>query len=177
MRAQNIVFLIAKLDYASTELSQVVIYIIIKFLTRKFCPFLRQTHIPYGINDIVVHSPIRSIAHQIGVIMKESGLNSLSEGLSRIITDDFHGFRLDQTDKTVFGITLIRTGKNENRQACKKSKRQSYFLTFSDHPLLENSQSANIGSITIYVSLIFWDMKSLMASFCLIFCTLLYRTS
>ncbi len=173
MRAQDIVLLITELHYASTELGQIVIYEIIEFLTGEFSPLLGQTDIAYGIDDIVIHPPIRGIAHQIGIVMEKSGLDGLPESLPRIVADNFYGFSPHQPDKAVFGITLIRTGKNENRQACKKGKRQGYFLTFSDHPLLENSQSANIGSITIYVSLIFWDMKSLIASFCLIFCTLL----
>ena len=78
--------------------------------------------------------------------MQEGGIDRLSECLSVRIGYYVYRLSLYQTDIL---FLFVGTGEKKKRDAGKQGKRYYYFLTFSAHSLLENSQSANIGSITI----------------------------
>ena len=78
--------------------------------------------------------------------MQEGGIDRLSECLS--VRIGYYVYRLGLYQTDIFFL-FVGTGEKKKRDAGKQGKRYYYFLTFSAHSLLENSQSANIGSITI----------------------------
>ena len=114
--AESVVVLVRKLDDRAAELGQVLIHEIYKLVAGEDSLILKDAYISPCVNDIGLHVPVRCIAKQICVVMKET---RRTDNLAEASSFDIYGLhilRLKQPDKTVRLLLLLRCHRKTGEQ-------------------------------------------------------------
>ena len=143
--AQDIVALVAQLHHAAAELRQVLVDQVVQRLAGQHGLALHQLDVAVAIDQLVIHAPEGGVADEIGAVVQECGGN----GLARHPAVRLHLLEVLGVQQAYQRIRLPGSGLGGQRQRADQQDRaeNQSFLTFSDHPFLEKSQSPNRGSM------------------------------
>ena len=155
------------------ELSKILIDNIFQCLAGQLCAVLYDLDMAGGIDNIAGNIPESRIAKKICLIVEETGRTHYLSETGPIPLHKACRFSADQGDERIRVLALILGGQGQGREHQSRDQTENRpeshqsFLNFSAQTSRVNEHSRYMGSMMIYVSLIFLSRNLLIASICL----------
>ena len=169
--AEDVLILVLQLDNPAAELRKVLIDNIFQGRTAEFGPVLDDLDMPFGENDVGRHVPEGGIAEEVRVVVQETGGTYHLAVVLAVHFQQAGGLGADEGDKAVLprlplgGEGGTEGGERPDHQEEPPQLHQSA-RNFSAQPSRLKLHSRYIGSMTMYVVLIFSSMNASMARIC-----------
>ena len=177
--SKDVFVLILQLHQRAAELGHIVVHHILEGFAGKLGLVLDDADVPHGIDDVGGHVPEGGVAQKIRVIVQEFGG---AHHLAEVLPVFFYQLGALGAEQVYlirpFGRILGPISQSRHCERQQQHKHQPLMRPARVHYLRvfqasrENSHSANIGSMTMYVSLIFLSRNSSTAAICLRILTL-----
>ena len=171
MGPEGVLVLVLQLHQGTAELGKVVIDEIVQFVAAQYGPVLDDLDMAVAADYILVDVPDGRVAQELGRIVFEAGIAQRLAVADPIFLLLLELVAAEKPYEAVFPLIPLggQAAGDEQEQdgICQAPGEHRYLVNLESQPARLNSQSLNIGSMMMWVSLILPSRNSSIAFICL----------